>query len=151
MNTPMSSSRWQFRIALGLVVCGSMVVPLSPTSARAAELGLGKLAGTMEANLAGPPVIRVGSYDPSRVYTGAHEPQRIYKLDQSAGMWRVIQRPALLREVSCRDARHALEQDGVWTGWLASDGACRVADDTRWATGNYLNFQAGPQTSDVHL
>jgi hypothetical protein len=128
-----------------------MVMPLSATSPQAGELGLGKFAVTMGANLAGPPVIRVGSYDPSKVYEGAHEPERIYNLVPDIGVWQANYRPALLQEVTCRDAKRALEQQGVWLGWLAQDGACRSGKGTRWATGNYLNFETGPQTSDVHL
>jgi hypothetical protein len=149
MNTPISS-RWGFRIALGLV-CGSMLTPLSPTSSQAGERGLRQVAVTMAANQAGPSVIRVGSYDPSRVYKGAHETQRVYKLVQGPRTWKPSRRPALLREVTCSDARRTLERQGVWTGRLAKDGACRSGDDTQWATGNYLNFEAGPQSSDVAL
>jgi hypothetical protein len=142
MNRPLSSNRWGFRIALG-IVCGAAVMALSPTRAQAADLVPEGSAVTK--------VVRVGSYDPSEVYKGSHEPQRVYQLVQGPQTWKPNRRPTLVREVTCRDARRALEQQGVRTGWLTQNGSCKSGDDTQWATGNYLNFQAGPQATDADL
>jgi hypothetical protein len=92
-----------------------------------------------------------GAYDPGKIYTGAYEPQRIYKLVQGPQEWRPNRRPMLLREVTCRDARRALEDKGTWTGRLAQDGSCRTGDETEFATGNYMNFQEGPRATDNDL
>ncbi len=150
MNRPLSSNRWGFRIALG-IVCGAAVMALSPTRAQAADLVPEGSAVTTETMLVGPTVVRVGSYDPAEVYKGSHETQHVYKVVLGQQMWKPNRRPAMLREVSCRDARRALEQQGVWTGRLGNDGSCKGGDETQWATGNYLNFQAGPQATDADL
>jgi len=146
MNRPSNRNRWGFQIALSFAY--GMAVTVLPTGAQAADFAPRGSAVTTEATQVGAQVLRVGSYDPSRVYVGFHESQRVYKLVQGPQTWKLHQRPAIVRDVTCREARQALEQEGLWTGRLANDGSCRTGDETQWASGNYLNFQAGPDASE---
>lgn len=110
----------------------------------------GSLTGAT-AIAAGFGTVRVAAYDPSATYQGSHDTQRVYELVLGPREWKLSRRPAMVSEVTCNPARRALEQQGVWTGRLAKDGACRGGDETQWATGNYLNFLAGPEATDADL
>jgi hypothetical protein len=66
-------------------------------------------------------------------------------------MWRPNLKPEHLRNVTCSQAKRALEQDGTWYGRITRNGGCGNGDDTTWATGNYLNFLELPQRNSRGL
>jgi hypothetical protein len=117
----------------------------------AAALGMAMPVG---GNAAGASVVMSAADDPRRSYTatatyeGVFEPNRLYKILHSSGSWGGSPRPSLVRDVTCRAARTALEQDGSWKGALMSTGDCGAGEPTEWATGNYLNFQAERQDKE---
>jgi hypothetical protein len=91
------------------------------------------------------------SYTPTAVYEGVFEPNRLYKVVHGSGSWGGSPRPSRVRDVTCRNARTALEHEGFWKGALISTGACGSGEPTEWATGNFLNFQAGLYEKDAAL
>lgn len=84
-------------------------------------------------------------YDPEEIYAGVYAPDQLYRVVLGSERWAGSRRPARVREVTCRDARHALERNGFWTGPLDPDGSCGAGEPTDWATGNFLNYQADLQ------
>lgn len=88
------------------------------------------------------------SYTPTEVYEGVFEPNRLYKVVHALGSWGGSPRPARVRDVTCRDARTALERQGLWNGALTAAGACGSGEPTEWAAGNFLNFQAARQDEE---
>lgn len=89
-----------------------------------------------------------GSYDATVVYSGMFESEQIYKIVLGPGTWAGSRRPARSKEVTCRDARTALERKGWWTGPLNADGACGSGEPSDWALGNFLNFQTGLEDAE---
>lgn len=101
------------------------------------------LSGTQASE--GPRVVadrQAGDYDSDTIYAGVHDPNRIYRVVLGSDRWAGARHPARVRDVTCRDARNALERRGAWTGQLNANGTCGSGEPTDWATGNFLNFQA---------
>src|SRR3990172_4163837 len=92
-----------------------------------------------------------GSYDPSVVYPGIYETDQVYKMLAGPQTWAGSRRPSRVQHVTCRDARTALERNGLWNGALDADGDCRSGEPTDWAIGNFLNFQAGLEDGESSL
>jgi hypothetical protein len=90
-------------------------------------------------------------YSPDVSYRGRHDPNRIYRVELGLKMWRPNPKPEVLRNVTCGQAKRALEQDGTWYGRITRNGGCGSGDDTTWATGNYLNFLEQPHRSTMGL
>jgi hypothetical protein len=110
------------------------------------------LSGTQAAE--GPRAVadrQAGDYDPDTTYTGVHDPKRIYRVVLGVQTWRANLRPERLRDVSCSEAKLALERKGTWFGRITAKGDCVNGDPTDWATGNYLNFLEQPRRHSMGL
>lgn len=84
-------------------------------------------------------------YQPGKVYAGTYESDRLY-YRYPKSFWRYNAHPALfVREITCYQARVALERFGFWTGALNRDGSCADGDPRLWASGNYINFTVTPK------
>ncbi|MFZ5876901.1 MAG: hypothetical protein ACOYXU_10905 [Nitrospirota bacterium] len=70
------------------------------------------------------------------------ESARIYHITHHTEGWAGSKRPALLNQITCREARTALQERGFWRGPLSVTGGCGSGEPTEWATGNFLNFQS---------
>ena len=86
-------------------------------------------------------------YNPEVVYPGIYEAKRLYYKGHESDVWKGMLKPAFLKDVTCTDAKKALSISGSWNGHLNKNGSCGTkAEPTDWAVGNYLNFQATPDS-----
>jgi hypothetical protein len=90
-------------------------------------------------------------YNPEEVYPGMFESARLYKVVLHTQGWAGSRRPARVNQITCRDARTALEKRGFWRGQLSVTGVCGSGEPTEWATGNFLNFQASRHHEESDL
>ena len=127
---------------------GSFLESLSTTETHAASASVESPAVVAALSGKGRHAEEGGLYDPSVVYSGIFESKQIYKIVVGPETWAGSRRPARIQQVTCRDARTALERKGSWTGPLNADGACGSGEPTDWALGNFLNFQAGLEDAE---
>ncbi len=92
-----------------------------------------------------------GAYHPEETYQGVYAPSQLYRIVFGTDTWAGSRRPARVNQITCRDARTALEQRGFWRGQLSVTGACESGEPTEWATGNFLNFQTNRHHEDTDL
>ena len=86
-------------------------------------------------------------YNPEVAYPGIYEANRLYYKGHGSTLWKGMLKPAFLKDVTCTDAKRTLSISGLWKGYLNKNGSCGIAEGpTEWAIGNYLNFQATPDS-----
>jgi type IV pilus assembly protein PilY1 len=77
------------------------------------------------------------TYDPPTTYPGGYGPDTVYY--RWRGSWdNVFRNP--VADVSCDDARTALENEGFYNGRIRIDTTCGGGQNRFLRTGNYLNF-----------
>ena len=138
---------------LGGMVIGTVIVvglAMSPVATSAAQVGESVTADhvvavQLIADHGDDPAADSDGYNPDTVYQGGHDTKRLYRVVLGLQTWRANVRPERVRDVSCRQARLALEQSGTWFGRIMQNGDCTDGDPTNWATGNYLNFLEQPR------
>lgn len=80
-------------------------------------------------------------YDQSVTYKGMFKSTQMFNRYERTKNWFPNKELKVLKEVSCGEARMALQRKGIWTGNLSDDGQCQDPGEApQWATGNYLNF-----------
>lgn len=86
-------------------------------------------------------------YNPEVAYPGVYEANRLYYKGHGSDLWKGMSKPAFLKDVTCTDAKRTLSISGSWNGHLNKNGSCGTkAEPTERAVGNYLNFQATPDS-----
>ena len=121
-----------------------------------AFLSLSLVAGAVVASESHEPkrterTTATAAYNPNEVYDGRYLPTRLfYKHSHLAG-WRTVQGgwDNYQAKVTCAAARKALDTDGIWQGYLNTDGSCRASsgDPVIFAIGNRINFDRSHSSS----
>jgi hypothetical protein len=88
-------------------------------------------------------------YDPHASYQGVYEKDRVYRKRAGSELWFGVKKPSKVYTVKCSSAAHSLGTQGTWIGNLREDGSCgSSAEPGEWAVGNYLNFNAAPDSGE---
>lgn len=90
------------------------------------------------------------TYIPSTIYPGTYTTTKLYKRTSDSTPW--VATSLTLANVQAKDtaactAYESLNTNGQWTGQLTNQGACGSSGASRWALGNFLNYNTGSASS----